>query len=163
MAFKVPVSKQVSIPSLIFQFLLITGIYFVLKPLIIEYAFLITAIAYALIARILRSTIAKSHRKGISLVKKHQYEEAIQHFKESVKYFTEHKLIDKYRIITLLSASKMSYREMGLCNIAFCYSQIGEGAESKKYYESVLSEYPNNGIAIAGLRMLNSMHNAAEE
>ncbi|MBL3657919.1 tetratricopeptide repeat protein [Fulvivirga sediminis] len=163
MSFNIPFIKQVSIPALMFQFLLITGIYFVLKPLIIEFAFLITALTYAVIARVLRSIIAKAHRKGISLVKKHQYKEAIPNFEKSVKYFTDHESIDQYRFITLLSASKMSYREMGLCNIAFCYSQIGEGQKSKTYYELVLRDYPKNGIAISGLRMLNSIHNVAAE
>jgi len=46
---------------------------------------------------------------------------------------------------------------MGLCNIAFCYSQINNGQKAKEYYELTLKEFPDNGLAIAGLRMINSI------
>ena len=46
---------------------------------------------------------------------------------------------------------------MGLCNIAFCYSQTGNGQKAKEYYQQTLKEYPDNGMAVAGLNMLTSM------
>lgn len=46
---------------------------------------------------------------------------------------------------------------MGLCNIAFCNSQTNNGQKAKEYFVLILKEFPNNGMAITGLRMLNSM------
>ncbi|WP_083488797.1 tetratricopeptide repeat protein [Pedobacter borealis] len=46
---------------------------------------------------------------------------------------------------------------MGLCNIAFAYSQIGEGEKAIFYYEKAKTINPSNGLAIAGLNMLNSI------
>ena len=53
----------------------------------------------------------------------------------------------------------MSYKEMALNNIGFCYSQIGQGKVSKEYYERTLKEFPDSGIAKVALRLLNSMSN----
>ena len=61
--------------------------------------------------------------------------------------------------ITLFSASKMSYREMDLNNIAFCYSQIGNGTKSKEYYEKTLSEFPESIMAKTALKLINSAQN----
>ncbi|MEN9639008.1 MAG: hypothetical protein RLZZ262_876, partial [Bacteroidota bacterium] len=65
--------------------------------------------------------------------------------------------VDKYRYLTLLSSSKMTYREMGLCNIAFCYGQIGQGAKARAFYEQVRTEYPDNGIALIALNLMSSV------
>ena len=46
---------------------------------------------------------------------------------------------------------------MGLCNIAFCYSKTNNGQKAKEYYELILKEFPNNGMAIIGQRIINSM------
>ena len=76
-------------------------------------------------------------------------------FEKSVAYFTKNAWIDKYRYVTMLSSSKMSYREMGLSNIAFCYGQLGKLEIAKEYYLRVLREYPENGLAMATLRLMN--------
>lgn len=105
----------------------------------------------------LRNIIARQHRQGVALLKKNNFEQAISYFKQSVTYFERKPWIDKYRYITLLSASRMTYREMGLCNIAFSLTQLGRGAEAKEIYHKVLEEYPGNGIATAALRMMESV------
>ena len=51
----------------------------------------------------------------------------------------------------------MTYQEMSLANIAFCYGQNGNGKKSKEYYIRTLKEFPDNGLAKASLRMLNSV------
>jgi tetratricopeptide (TPR) repeat protein len=109
--------------------------------------------AYAWLTRLL---IPRDHRRGIRLVRQGRYEEAIQAFENSLSFFTRHSWIDRLRAITMLSPSAMSYREMALCNTAFCYSQIGQGAKSKAIYQSVLAEYPDNLLAPASLRMLET-------
>ncbi len=93
----------------------------------------------------------------MKLVKQKYFLEAISYFEKSVDFFTRNQWIDKFRYLILLSSSKMTYREMGLCNIAFCYGQIGNEVTAKKYYEMVLDEFPNNGIALAVLKLINSV------
>ena len=56
----------------------------------------------------------------------------------------------------------MTYKEMGLCNIAFCYSQTNDGQKAKEYYEKALSEFPENGMAIAGLNILNALSQSTQ-
>jgi tetratricopeptide (TPR) repeat protein len=91
------------------------------------------------------------------LIKEGKFEEAIACFEKSYHFFSRNSWIDKYRYVTLFSASKMSYKEMALCNIAFCYSQVNEGLKAIEYYERTLQEFPENGLAKTGLKMLNSV------
>jgi len=119
-------------------------------------------IIFCVIALVLRITIPKSHRKGMKALKQNDFELAIVHFKESVDYFTRNRWVDKYRVITVLSSSKMSFREMGLCNIAFCYSQTGQAEKAKALYEEILEEYPDNGIAYYSLNTINTFSNQAD-
>ncbi len=117
---------------------------------------------YWLLAYVLRATVAGDHRKGMRLVKKHDYAGAIPFFEASYRFFTDKPWVDKYRYVTLLSSSAMDYREMALCNIAFCYSQIGDGLKAKAYYKQVLKGYPNNGLAQTALRMMESVEKSVE-
>jgi tetratricopeptide (TPR) repeat protein len=109
-------------------------------------------LAYSLFGRLV---IAKHHRRGIRLVRGQRYAEAIEHFEKSYAFFSRHLWIDR-RSITLLSAAAMSYREMALVNIAFCYSQIGRGAAAKDYYQRAIAEFPDNGMALAALKLIKS-------
>lgn len=56
----------------------------------------------------------------------------------------------------MLSSSKMSYREMALANIGFCYGQIGNGEQSKVYYEKTLLEFPESGLAKSALKLITA-------
>ncbi|MEX2316199.1 MAG: tetratricopeptide repeat protein [Pirellulales bacterium] len=57
----------------------------------------------------------------------------------------------------MLSASAMSYREMALCNMAFCYAQAGDGQRAKDVYRQAIDLFPSSELARAGLRMLESV------
>ena len=57
----------------------------------------------------------------------------------------------------LLSSSRISYREMALINRAFCYTQIKEGEKAKELYKKALEEFPDSGMAKAGVNMLESL------
>ncbi len=48
---------------------------------------------------------------------------------------------------------------MALVNIAFSYTQIGNGQKAKEYYKQALSEFPQSIIAKSALKMIE----AAEE
>jgi TolA-binding protein len=123
-----------------------------------EYTGMFGAIlVYYFIIYCLRTLVASDHRKAINTLKKGDYEKAMEGFKKSARFFTENAWVDKYRCITLLSASKKTYREMALCNVGFCLTQTKRGAEAIEVYKDVLQKYPENDIAIAALRTLESV------
>jgi tetratricopeptide (TPR) repeat protein len=113
--------------------------------------------AYVLYSLASRDIIAHAHRAGIRLTKQKRFAEAIPKFQESLAFFERHAWIDRFRPIVLLSSSAMSYQEMALVNIAFCHTQIGQGAEGRRYYEKCLQRFPNSGLAASALRMLDSV------
>lgn len=157
MASNIPIIRQIAWISLIPQILLIGILSYLFSLLKYKESFLLGVLSYVILSYILRNTIAKYHRKGIKQVRNQKFNEAISSFQKSVNFFTNHAWLDKYRFVTLLSSSKMTYKEMGLCNVAFCYSQINNGQKAKEYYELTLTEFPDNALAIAGLKMLNSV------
>lgn len=160
MASNVPTVKQVAWISLVPQLIVMGLIIYIFNLSQFEDPFLYGALTYLGLSFFLRNFIAKDHREGMRLVKKENFQEAIEKFERSVAFFAKNKWIDRYRFLTLLSSSKMTYKEMGLCNIAFCYSQTNQGEKAKAYYERALKEFPKNGLAIAGLRMLKSIETA---
>ena len=159
MTSNVPTVKQVAWISLIPQLTvmeLLIYIYYIFKS---QEPFLYGALTYLGLSFCMRKFVAHDHREGMRLVKQHNFTDAISKFEKSIDFFTKNNWLDKYRFLTLLSSSKMTYKEMGLCNIAFCYSQINNGQKAKEYYEQTLMEFPQNGLAIAGLRMINAAKN----
>ena len=114
-------------------------------------------LAYTLGSRYL---IAGHHRRGIALVKRQQFGEAISSFQRSLDFFDHRPWIDRFRCIVLMSPSATCYREMALVNIAFCYSQIGDGNRAREYYEACLARYPNSGMALAALRLMDAARQA---
>lgn len=109
-----------------------------------------------------RKLIPRAHCRGIRLSQRQQFEQAISAYKQSYEFFTRHGWLDRYRSITLMSPSAMSYREMALVNIAFAYGQIGNGEQAKAYYKQALEEFPNSGMAIAALKMIESVEQKHE-
>ena len=104
-----------------------------------------------------RQLIARAHRAGVRLMKQQRFAEAIPKFQESFDFFERHPWVDRFRSLILMSASAASYREMALANIAFCYGQLGNGEQSRTYYQNCLERYPGSGLATAALRMLDSV------
>jgi tetratricopeptide (TPR) repeat protein len=107
-----------------------------------------------------RRLIARSHRRGIALVKQGQFGEAIGQFQQSLAFFDRHPWGDRFRCVTLMSASATSYREMALVNIAFCYSQIGDGKRAREFYEACLACFPGSGMATAAIRLMDAGRSA---
>ncbi len=103
-----------------------------------------------------RYVITRHHRRGIRQMKAERYSEAITAFEASLAFFSRHTLLDKYRYVTLLSGSAACYREMALCNIAFAYSQLGDGAKARAVYERTVQEFPGSGLAKAALKLMDS-------
>ena len=156
MASKIPMVRQIAWLSLLPQLALIVCIIIFARFIGFQNYVMAGAIIYLTISFLVRFGIPFHHRKGIVLFKKSSFVEAIPFFEKSYFFFKKNGWIDKYRYIILLSSSRISYTEMALLNIAFCYGQSGNGKESKDYYEKALSEFPNSEIAKASLRMLES-------
>src|SRR4051812_19780399 len=156
MTSKTPTVRQIAwislIPQLAVMGLLITFYYLIDGDDPVLYG----ALTYLVLSFILRSVIPQDHKKGMALVKEGRFKQAIPFFQESYSYFTRNEWIDKYRFLTLLSLSRISYTEMALNNIAFCYSQSGDGEMAEKMYLKTLEEFPGSGIAQAALRMIRS-------
>jgi len=123
---------------------------------------IVASVLFFILITALQQLIPKSHKKGMKAVKQNEFNGAIEYFKQSVDFFTKKKWLDKYRAVTMFSASKMCFREMGLCNIAFCYSQTGQAEKAKALYEEILEEYPDNGIAYYSLNTINTFSNQAD-
>ena len=157
MASNVPIVRQIAWLSTIPHILIIGLLIYIYRFLGSTQPIIWGALTMLLLSFGLKALIVKQHLQGIDLVKQQKFAEAIPYFERSVAYFSKNAWIDKYRFLTLLSSSKMGYREMGLCNIAFCYGQIGNGAKAKTVYQQVLNEYPDNGLAGLALNMLNSV------
>lgn len=156
MGSNVPTIKQVAwismVPQLLFMGLLIFG-YFLMGS---NDFFLHGALTYLAISFGLRNFIPKDHRHGMGLVKQKHFQEAIPFFEKSYIFFEKYSWVDKYRFLTLLSSSKICYKEMALNNIAFCYGQIGQGSKAIEYYNRTLAEYPDSEIAKAALNLLKA-------
>lgn len=157
MSSKTPKVRQINYIAIIPHLLIMAGMVWLWYQMYPENAFLFGAITYILTSFILRNLISKDHRNGIKNNNSENYKEAISDFEKSYTFFSKHEWVDKYRIVTLLSSSKMSYREMALANIGYCYSQIGEGNKAKEYYERTLKEFPESGLAKSALNMMNSV------
>ena len=160
MSSNIPTVRQIAWISIVPQ-LLIMGLIMLIWYQFNTSVFLICgAISYIFLSQLLKRTFTREHRKGMFSIKSEKFEEAVSHFQKSYDFFRENEWMDKFRFVALLSSSKMTYKEMALNNIAFCYGQLGNGTLSKEYYERTLQEFPNSGMAKAALRFLHSVKKA---
>lgn len=165
MASDKPIIRKIAwisfIPQLILIILLDVLFGCFIKPF--DCVTMVALLFYMLMFFLLRNLIPRNHRKGMALFKSGNYAQAISQFEKSYIYFMEHAWIDKYRFIVLLSSSRISYTEMALLNIAFCYTQMGDGNKAKEYYEKTLEQFPNSEMAKSALKMINSVANNKED
>lgn len=113
-------------------------------------------ILYLSLALALRNGIAHAHHKGIKLTRQGNFRKAIPFFEKSYSFFSKHSWIDKWRYLTLFSSSSLSYREMALCNIAYCYFRSGDSLKSREYYEKAFMEFPESLLAKSSLNMFKA-------
>lgn len=103
-----------------------------------------------------RALLTGSHRQGMLLTRQGQYKEAIKKYEQSYAFFSKHAWIDDYRSLVLLTPSAVSYREMALVNIAYCYAKMGKDKLAIATYERTLKEFPRNAIAAATLKRIDA-------
>ena len=104
-----------------------------------------------------RAVLAREHKAGMRQVKRGDFGAAIPFFERSFDFFERHAWLDRWRAITLMSSSRISYREMALVNVAFCYSKTGEGERAEAYYRRALDAFPDSVIARTALRLVESV------
>lgn len=151
---KLPIVKQMAWLSILPQMMVLIIIALIQYQIDQEKFILYTGITYLAILFFLRFVIPSKHRKGIRLFKQRKFKKAIPYFQQSYKFFKKNNWIDKYRYLTLLSSSRISYTELALLNEAFCLLQIGEKEEAIRKYEDVLEEFPDSQIAKSALKLL---------
>jgi len=159
MSSKTPVVVQTNMVSSVIHILIMGLIMLIWYLFDSKNPIIYGAATYTLISYALKNLIPRDHRKGVKKTKSGKFENAIPDFEKSYTFFNKHEWIDKYRVVTLLSPSKMSYKEMGLANIGWCYGQIGNGKQSKIYYEKTLAEFPKSVLAKSALKLINSAEN----
>jgi len=152
-----PVIRQMYWPALIPQAIAIGVLAFTLRiclrtldPLA---AVLVASLAYVIVCRVVRASLARDHVRGMKALRAGRFDEAIPHFESSYTFWCSHRTLDGWRSLYGI-ASYNPYRVMALLNAAFCCSQVGKRTKAIELYEQVLRESPNNTIATVSLRML---------
>jgi len=154
MASSLPVVRQLAWLAFLPQVVIIGGLIVGAGALGLQEPHLWGAGVYVLLAIVLRRVLSKHHRLGIRAFRRERFAEAVVHFASSYAYFTLHPWIDRYRFVTLLSASRMSYREMALLNMAFCQAQAGHREAAIVTYKRVLEHFPGSRMAQTSLRLM---------
>jgi len=112
------------------------------KPAYIYY----TVVSYLLYSITSNRLIPIYHRRGIQALKRGRYEQAISLFESSHSFFSRHTWLDRYRSLTMLSASEFSYRELALFNIAVCQSQQGRRDQAIQTIGKIMIEFPGSRL-----------------
>lgn len=162
MASNIPVVRQIAWVSILPQAGVLGAFVYLWHFVYPQRAILLASLSYLLLSVLLRKFLCQAHNRGIQAIHAEKFEQAILDFEESCRFFEQYQWIDQYRFVTLLSSSKMSYQVMALNNIAFCYSQLGNGLQAKYYYQQALQLFPENSVAKVALRLLESKDNPSE-
>lgn len=136
--------KQYNFSLLIPQIAIFTLLAFVLFLLNVPRYLLLSLSLYFLLSGYLKIMIPKWHRKGLFYLRKGELNGAIFAFEKSYNFFSNHLWIDVYRAFTLLSISRLSYREMALINIIYCYQNLNKMADAEKVHKKLAKEFPDN-------------------
>jgi hypothetical protein len=157
LASSLPIVRQIAWLSLLPQLVVMAGMVAAARALRFHNPFLAAAVPYFLLSLILSRVIPTHHRAGMRLFKQERFAEAIPKFQESYSFFVKHPWLDRWRAIFLLSAGRISYREMALLNVAFCLAQSGQRTQSLAAYKRTLAEFPDSKMAQTAIRMIDDV------
>jgi tetratricopeptide (TPR) repeat protein len=143
-------------PQLVLMFLLTIFFWKAVPSIDVSLAAAYSVVVYLLYSFGSKAFLLRYHREGIQLAKVKQFREAIDKFQKSYGFLEEHPWLDKYRFITMLDSSALSYREMALCNIGYSHAQLDEPVEALKYYQRALKEFPESEMAQSGIEFVGS-------
>lgn len=139
------------VPQVILLFLLTLSFWKTLLAPSLSMAGAYGAVVYLLYSFGSKALLLRDHREGIHLSNLQAFREAIDKFQRSYAFLEKHPWLDKYRFITMLDSSALSYREMALVNIAYSHVQLDEKATALKYYQRALQEFPESEMAQSGI------------
>jgi len=144
MAGKIPVIRNTNYYYYIPQIAILCFILYILYSLNVSHYLILGVSLYFLLSIYLKVLIPRWHRKGIFYLKKGELQGAILAFQRSYQYFQKYSWIDQYRAFTLFSTSQLSYSEMALMNIIYCYEQLGDKKNAQKYHKILRQQFPDN-------------------
>ncbi len=125
---------------------------------------LIGAAVYFVLSTVLKTIFLRYQRKGMKLAQARKFTEAEAAFSGSFDYFKQHPAIDKYRAITMLDYSNISYGEISLVNAGACCAMRGDYDAAKGWYRRAMEEYPDGFSGEVALEKLEaSLQKEAEE
>lgn len=151
---KVPVVRKIAWISFLPQFLLLCLLCLAWYQRDKKFFVLFALFTYLMLFYIIRTLLARDHKNGIRNIRAGKFRNAVSDFDRSYQFFEKYRWIDNYRYLTLLSSSRMSYREMALINMAYCFRKLGQNTRAREIYEKTLREFPGSRMAMAGLRSL---------
>jgi hypothetical protein len=128
-----------------------------------DLALLTGSFIYLGLSLVLQRVVPFHHRMGYKLLMQKDYEKAKLAFQNSWDYFQKRPWMDNYRSIFMLSASKMSYREMALINRALCFWQNREDEKAKEAYSEVLKYFPDSKMAKEAIAYIENPEPEEEE
>jgi tetratricopeptide (TPR) repeat protein len=156
MASSLPIIRQTAWLSLVPQIAVMAALVFAASALGVEQPPLAGIALYLVLLFTLRTALPRHHRRGMKLFKRERFADAIPEFRRSYEFFERYPWVDRWRALTVLSSSHISYREMALLNLALCLAQTGQVEEAIAEYQRTLVEFPGSKVAKMALRMLES-------
>lgn len=145
-----------TLPQLLVMLGLILLLWKVQFPSNFRLAILYGALGYLIYSFGSKAIALRHHRRGIHLLKRGLFREAISEFQSSYSFLSKYAWLDKYRFITILDSSAMPYREMALCNIGYSHILLDEKAKAQECYRRALEEFPESDLAKSGLEHAES-------
>lgn len=147
MASKQPIIRQISLFAMAVQIVIMYLLIIIYNFIRIGNPLIVAMITYLGLQMILGYAVTKNHRRGVVLHRSGKYKDAIKEFEKSYDYFKNHRWIDRFRAVVLMSSSKASFMEMALVNMAYCLREIGAKTKSKAMLDRALQEFPNSRMA----------------
>ncbi len=155
-----PVIRQLYWPELVPQFVAIVALcaiaWFVMPTADRWLTIFAGAFTYLLFCRLMRWLLVREHTLGMRAYRDGRFRDAIHHFDANHRFFSDHCRLDAYRSLLFGVASQNSYRVIALCNMAYCYGQLGDGTKAIELFERVLQECPENAVAQSSLNLLRA-------
>ena len=149
----IPVIHQIAWVSLFLQLLIMTVFVAAATFMGVPKPYVAATLAYIIMALAVRLFLTSHHRRGMHYAREGRMELANAEFQKSYEFFHRHAWLDEMRYIFLLSTSKVSYREMGLLNLAYCDLWQDRGDDAVRTYLRTVEEFPNSGLAWTGIKL----------